>query len=134
LLREGLVDTAFDGYQPIGPSERITLKIGGGVRFGLFAKGRQVPVGGGSPEVQTYDYELQMSQDQQLQTIAKLPIVGEDGRPTLMWAGDLDRDGKPDALIDLRPYPGGRYVLFLSSLASAGDLVRNVAEFSFPAC
>jgi hypothetical protein len=60
--------------------------------------------------------------------------VDRDWYAVLEWAGDLDRDGKPDALIDLKPEPGRGYALFLSSLASDGEFVKQVATFSTPAC
>jgi hypothetical protein len=51
------------------------------------------------------------------------------GLPVLIWAGDVDRDGKPD-LFMWWPCPGkdaGVFSLFLSSTAKQGDLVRKVS-------
>jgi len=51
----------------------------------------------------------------------------------LTWYGDLDMDGKPDALIDDCPYEMGcRDALFLSSKARPGELLRKVCEHFWP--
>lgn len=53
-------------------------------------------------------------------------------RPTdyLLWAGDLDGDGKPDLLVDLS---GGmrKVKLYLSSLATGQELVGEAGSFEF---
>lgn len=50
-------------------------------------------------------------------------------RPTLIWAGDLDRDGKLDFLIDTtRYYSVSELTLFVSSAAQAGEIVRPIAR------
>jgi len=48
----------------------------------------------------------------------------------LLWAGDLDADGKPDFLVS---FGIGTYniALFLSSLAKPGELVGEAARFSY---
>lgn len=49
-----------------------------------------------------------------------------DGGPSLLWAGDLDRDGKLDLLLDIsNRYYVSEIALFLSSLAGPGELVGN---------
>lgn len=49
--------------------------------------------------------------------------------PSLLWAGDLDRDGKLDFLLDTsRHYNVSEPTLFLSSLARTGELGRPVAR------
>ena len=48
----------------------------------------------------------------------------------LLWAGDLDRDGQLDMLIDtVCDYNASGPMLFLSSLAEDGDLLQMVAQF-----
>jgi hypothetical protein len=48
----------------------------------------------------------------------------------LLWAGDLDADGKPDFLIS---FGMGSYkvALFLSSLARPGELVGEAGRFDY---
>ncbi len=51
----------------------------------------------------------------------------------LLWFGDLDRDNKPDAIIQDCPYEiGCRASLFLSSKARPGERLRKVAEHFWP--
>ncbi len=51
----------------------------------------------------------------------------------LSWYGDIDMDGKPDAILDDCPYEMGcRDSLFLSSKARPGELLRKVCEHLWP--
>jgi hypothetical protein len=48
----------------------------------------------------------------------------------LYWVGDLDRDGKPDFYFDLfEHYNQNNQVLFISSQAEKGKLIKKVAYF-----
>lgn len=54
---------------------------------------------------------------------------------TLYWVGDLDGDEKPDFYFDLfQHYNVGNRVLFLSSEAEKGKLVKIVAQFWTTGC
>lgn len=60
---------------------------------------------------------------------------GEEINPVvrLSWFGDIDMDGKPDAILDDCPYEMGcRDSLFLSSKARPGELLRKVCEHIWP--
>ena len=62
-------------------------------------------------------------------------MLGDDAWPHLRWAGDIDRDGRLDLLIDLTDhYNVSVPTLFLSSQANAGELVRAVAELRSVGC
>lgn len=52
------------------------------------------------------------------------------GPEYLLWAGDLDGDGKIDLLMNFTDYYWNT-VLFLSSLAKPGELVGEAARFSY---
>lgn len=55
--------------------------------------------------------------------------LGDDANPSLLWAGDLDRDGRLDLLFDLSDhYNVSLPTLFLSTRAGTGELVGRVAE------
>lgn len=55
--------------------------------------------------------------------------------PRLIWAGDLDHDGKLDLLMDIdNHYAPTTYGLFLSSEAEGDDLVKLVAVFRRMGC
>lgn len=59
----------------------------------------------------------------------------EESNPTvdLMWFGDLDQDGKPDAIIQDCPYETGcRASLLLSSRARPGEFLRKACEYFWP--
>lgn len=62
-----------------------------------------------------------------------LHIIREDEENDLgylFWVGDLDRDGKPDFYFDLfENYNAMNRVLFLSSQAEKGKLIKKVAYF-----
>ena len=54
---------------------------------------------------------------------------------TLYWVGDIDRDGKPDFYMDLFVhYNVGNKVLFISSQAEKGKLLKKVAYFWTTGC
>jgi hypothetical protein len=55
--------------------------------------------------------------------------------PQLLWAGDLDRDGRLDLLIDLsNHYNASSPTLFLSAPAGAEEKLRRVAAFTTSGC
>jgi len=52
---------------------------------------------------------------------------------SLLWYGDLDADGKPDAILQDCPYEAGcRASLFLSSKARKGEFIRKICEHFWP--
>jgi hypothetical protein len=54
----------------------------------------------------------------------------DDPHFSLEWAGDLDQDGKPDLLMTLtEKYSSLPSILFLSSKAAPGELMKRVAEY-----
>jgi hypothetical protein len=63
------------------------------------------------------------------------PIFASDAKPSLIWAGDLDRDGALDFVVDLsNHYNVSAPTLFLSSAAHNSDLVVKMAEFITYGC
>ena len=62
-------------------------------------------------------------------------MLGDDASPHLIFAGDLDRDGKLDLIFDTTDhYNLSRPVLFLSGAAEGDELLRTVAEHSASGC
>lgn len=52
---------------------------------------------------------------------------------SISWYGDIDMDGKPDAILNDCPYEMGcRDALFLSSKAKPGEYLRKVCEHFWP--
>lgn len=61
--------------------------------------------------------------------------VGDDATPTLLFAGDLDRDGELDLIFDVSDhYNKLQPSLFLSSPAAAGELMLQAAQFTQVGC
>lgn len=61
--------------------------------------------------------------------------LGDDASPTLIFAGDLDRDGKLDLIFDLTDhYNVSRPTLLLSSRAREGELLHAVSTYESVGC
>lgn len=62
-------------------------------------------------------------------------MLGSDAWPHLRWAGDIDRDGRLDLLIDMTDhYNVSAPTLFLSTQAKDGELVGAAAELRSVGC
>ena len=62
-------------------------------------------------------------------------MLGDDASPAVIFAGDLDRDGRLDLIIDTTDhYNLSRPVLFLSGAAEGDELLHAVAEHSAVGC
>ncbi|HUS09668.1 MAG TPA: hypothetical protein VMZ30_04305 [Pyrinomonadaceae bacterium] len=69
------------------------------------------------------------------QVLYSLQDCGSDPSWSLVWAGDLDRDGKLDLYVNVtQHYNSSERKLFLSSQASEGQLVKEAAEFAISGC
>lgn len=102
--------------------ERVRLVVSGSV---------ELPSGTAYPRVAAYQLHLIKGFGSIVsQTIADLPGVSRGSWPGLVWAGDLDGDGKLDLLLDLRKNDlTTELALYLSSAAKEGDLVGLVAKW-----
>lgn len=131
-FRAGPLDTVFYGRRFFFPAEHDSFQLKAGAWFGFKAYGSAKP-GQGGPSVT--DYQIVLVQGSREQVIADFSAIDMDRPPTLRWAGDLDRDNKLDAIFNLSThYASSSYVLFLSSDAEAGKLVRDVAKIHVPGC
>ena len=69
------------------------------------------------------------------QVLYSLQDCGSDPSWSLVWAGDLDRDGKLDLYVNVtQHYDSSERKLFLSSQAGEGQLLKEVAEFLTSGC
>jgi hypothetical protein len=132
-FREGPVQTVYCGTQSIDAGYGINLN---GVRgsqtwSNLYAK--QVKDG----DVVS-GYELTLSthaMPERIQILESRIGWDPDARPFLLWAGDLDRDGRLDLVIDMQThYNSSEPTLFLSSAADSATLVKRVASFRTIGC
>ncbi len=90
------------------------------------------------------DCPLQLRRDAERQALQSYPIyhpcteeqrIASEATPMVIWAGDLDRDGRLDLLIDLTThYNLSSPTLLLSSLAKEGRLLGTAAVFSTSGC
>ena len=62
-------------------------------------------------------------------------ILGDDASPTLLFAGDIDHDGKLDLIFDTTDhYNVRRPTLFLSSQSRPGGVILDVAHYEATGC
>ena len=133
-LRAGAVDTAFRGYTFLAPGQQLVIRFGAR-QYRLTARGASHAV----PYSTVYaPYKLGISvvgsQDSVVQVLDSLGFSA-DNTPEVLWAGDIDRDGRLDLFLQL---PGGGYSrqfkLFLSSLARPSEIVAEAGSFYWPDC
>ena len=144
-LSPGPVRALFDGRMPLGFDHAATfLDAGpGGSEISLTAVR---PRADGPPErLKNLGLKVRFKKGYHLVLGSYLKgfrqylMVLEDSpvrTPSLRWAGDLDRDGRVDPLLDVgTEETGGRiYQLWLSSMAKQGDLVGLAATLRDPDC
>ena len=87
--------------------------------------------------------ELSISESHKTQKLAAFTSYKEHGQrefagervPTVLWAGDMDHDGRLDLLIDTTNHYNVEVIsLFLSSSAREGELVGKPVRFSATGC
>lgn len=126
-LSEGPVTSVVNNPRVLYPGERLEIGFG----FSLEALGTAIRETGGNVLV---NYSLWIRHRQTFQQIASFKRSAFDNPRQLVWAGDLDRDERPDLLFDFPPGDvGANYVLFLSSLRG-NQLLAKAASFSTPGC
>jgi hypothetical protein len=89
------------------------------------------------PQIMNHQLKLYRGDDEKAvsQALMTIPRMGDLGEPHLVWAGDIDRDGKIDLIYDLTDhYVKTHLALFLSSAARVGELVGLVAEWKWSSC
>jgi Bacterial SH3 domain len=80
-----------------------------------------------------FDYSTEPPAQQDLTPWVR--TENEDFGPSIevLWFGDIDRDNKPDMILQDCPYEVGcRASLFLSSKAKKGEFLRKVSEHFWP--
>jgi hypothetical protein len=121
----GSVPTArVQGPENPGPGQRVTLTLGG-AQSALYIVARP-----GEEEA----YSLVLESGKRRQVLYE-SYGWSEGRLKVIWAGDLDRDGRLDLVVDYSEhYAGSSPTLFLSSRAGSGDLVGEAADFQQSCC
>lgn len=128
---------------PVAPSlSELWLRPGDSRDVRLGAGSFRLEVTGAGESGNVTDYELRLidiGAGTSQVIFAYHPPPGTDWglrpMPHVTWAGDLDRDGKPDLLVqDDMSELAGHWVLYLSSAARGRQLVRRVAEYQGVSC
>ncbi len=133
MLKSGTVKTLFSEQTILAPGKSLSFTFDNKAEYYLTAFGEGSIDSTGFTSLQNYTVEL--SRGQLSQVILSYSSTN-DAVPSLLWAGDLDRDGKLDLLVNATPH----YVvysastLFLSSMAEDGKLLQKVAMFVASGC
>jgi len=116
----------IDYFQPDGSTYYT-----GGPYYTLTAVGVAVDLGPSQVGIQEYRLILSGSSLKQVsQTLVDWDQFLVNSFPGVIWAGDLDKDGKLDLFMDMtRSERSVGYALFLSSAAKEGEFVGKVATW-----
>lgn len=134
-LETGSCPTLYDGSKWIFPGELTELGD-----YIITAMGHLTEEGFRSPrEPLVRDYQLILFKKPDhygpRQVLIEHDRTCAEDTPSLIWAGDLDHDGKLDLLMDIdNHYAPRTYGLFLSSEAEGDDLVKLVATLLIMGC
>jgi len=116
----------------IHPGESKGVKFDESMYYSFTAFGEAVDE---TVDVVINNYAIRLRQGRRSQVIASFDRIGSDKHPVILWAGDLDGDGKLDLLMDTAThYNLIESTLFLSSAAMSGNLVGQVASFKRGGC
>ena len=130
-LRSGKVTTLVHDWKFLYPGQVDYIRPEGGAYYTLTAVGEAVDQGPSQVAIQKYKLILSGSSLRQVsQTLIGWNRFIDNTTPGVIWAGDLDRDGKLDLFMDTaRHYAYVEYALFLSSAAKEEEFVGKVATW-----
>lgn len=145
-----VVQAQIEGQGTLAPNEAgllaQTLQMGGR-RYRIDTDCRAENPRAAEPGVLFFDCSIQLIDGERTQTLIRMSgtrsagnadgrmMLGDDATPALMFAGDLDRDGKLDLIINTTDhYNLTRPVLFLSGAAEGDELLHAVAEHRAVGC
>ncbi|MEK6281296.1 MAG: hypothetical protein AABN95_13165 [Acidobacteriota bacterium] len=134
-LNAGQVKTVFQGSHEnaLERTSPVTLKLAD-ISYELKVVSPE-GVENCSDEKLPKNAKLVLASAESTQTLYSLEDCGNDPRWLLLWAGDLDGDGRLDLYISVNQhYNVSEKKLFLSSKAIEGRLVVEVAEFVTSGC
>lgn len=139
-LREGPVKTFMRDQEFLYPGQSIYLNDAPGNRCFLVALGvakddPENPIGALGLIIENHTIRLQCGDKRQDIVNRKRVWPMPEHMAYPLWVGDIDRDGKPDLLMELTDhYNVSEKALFLSSAAAKGKLVGQVALFRTTGC
>jgi hypothetical protein len=107
------------------PNQPVSITLGG-ARYELLLKSNREDFG---------DARVVLSSGKRTQVLYAIDGFADDAHFSVVWAGDLDRDGKLDLLTNFsHKYSLHPFKLFLSSHATKGRLVGEAASLLKSAC
>ena len=142
-LVEGPVETSFSHPSAMGVGQSRSLVDGPDGWYALAAFGTAEPTRDLFAPPAVRDYQLMLyrhaSADAPMSPTTSQELLRyealEFASPTAIWAGDLDRDGELDLLVDATfHYNVSNWTLWLSSGADSGELVGEVATLTTTGC
>ena len=121
-LKTGMVKTLFSGRLPLPLDGSLEFTLDNGIKYYVAAfEGVKTNTG-------VIDHTVELVQGNRSQVICSFDATNA-AVSYLLWAGDLDRDGRLDVLIDtVCDYNASGPALFLSSPAKHNNLLRKVAQ------
>jgi len=141
-IPRGPVATTFLGNLPLTPGTEVWLGQVGRDLLRVHPFRRSVISNTPMNEATLGEYRIELCQGGSAnQTLFKAQWSGEpsggsdynDYLPSLLWAGDLDKDDRLDLLLDVRQhYAAPKIALYLSSHAQPGERVHLVAQADGP--
>jgi hypothetical protein len=136
MLHPGKVTTVYHGETPLNDHSDVRLTVAGKTyHLRVTTRSRQRSEHS-SDERLSDDARLVLATGKSRQVLYSLAGKSNDeGEWNLLWAGDLDHDGRLDLYVEVSwHYNLSQRKLFLSSQAKRGRLVREVADFSTEGC
>lgn len=133
LLQSGPVVTAFKGNdEPLRSASSQNLKLAGSdYEIKIIGENAKKCEHSSLPR----NAKLVLTSGNASQVLYTLQDCGNDPTWALIWAGDLDKDGKLDLYVTVNQhYDVIERKLFLSSQTDEGQLVAEVAEFVTSGC
>ncbi len=131
----GSIDTASFTRTTLAAGKQLTYTFKG-KEYHIKAQGDSVQASTGEYRYSRYGWVASGTKNgRKVEQLVAEDSSFDDSIYLLLWAGDLDRDGIPDLLLDLsNHYNVSRYVLLLSSHAEKGKLYKKVAVFEAIGC
>lgn len=133
VLKEGPVTTVLEGAKTLEKASTLSL--------GLAEHSYVLKIVGDedkekcSQQSLPRNAKLVLTSGDSAQVLYSLKECGNDAGWALLWAGDIDRDGKLDLYVSVNQhYNVSERKLFLSSSAEEGQLVKEVADFVTSGC